>query len=144
MRKVKYFHTGRKKQPFGFSSLQFDTEMDCGYIEDYFKRGFTTDEILHLLADSYGTVLSKRTRERILSKKPLWCRKNKSNGAKVVTFTEQHPETSGQSHGYRSMHQKCWLHGTVTDEELLIKSSFLALDPVLLSSNNTGRITDTL
>lgn len=51
--------------------------MDCEYIEDYFKRGFTTHEILNLLADSHGIILSKL--ERILSKKQLWRRKNKTN-----------------------------------------------------------------
>ena len=92
-------------------------EMDCEYIEDFFKRGFTTDEILTLLAESHGIVLSKRTLERILSKKQLWRRKNKTDVAEVATFIEQQLETSGQCHGYRWMHQKCWLHGIVTDRE---------------------------
>lgn len=35
--------------------------MDCEYIEHYFKCGFTTNEILHLLA------VSKLTFERIFS-----------------------------------------------------------------------------
>ncbi|KAF3833149.1 hypothetical protein F7725_026814, partial [Dissostichus mawsoni] len=74
--------------------------MDCEYIEDYFKL-----------------VLSKRTLERILSKKQLWRRKNKTDVAEVATFIEQQLETSGQCHGYRWMHQKCWLHGIVTDRE---------------------------
>ena len=92
-------------------------EMDCEYIEDFFKRGFTTDEILTLLAESHGIVLSKRTLERILSKKQLWRRKNKTDVAELATFIEQQLETSGQCHGYRWMHQKCWLHGIVTDRE---------------------------
>ena len=87
--------------------------MDCEYIEDYFKRGFTTDEILNLLADSRG--LSKRTLESILSKKQLSHPKNKTDVAEVATFIEQQLETSGQCHGYRWLHQKCWLHGIVTD-----------------------------
>ena len=70
-------------------------EMDCEYIEDFFKRGFTTDEILTLLAESHGIVLSKRTLERILSKKQLWRRKNKTDVAEVATFIEQQLETSG-------------------------------------------------
>lgn len=28
--------------------------------------------------------------------------------------TEQQLESSTQSHGYRGLHQKCWLHGIVT------------------------------
>lgn len=47
-------------------------EMDCEYIEYYFKHGFATDEILYLLADSHGIVLSTRNLERILSKKHLY------------------------------------------------------------------------
>lgn len=69
--------------------------MDCEYIEDYFKRGFTIDEILHLLAYSHGILLSKRTLERILNKKQLWRRKNKTAVAEVATFIEQQLETSG-------------------------------------------------
>lgn len=34
-------------------------EMDCEYIEQYFKCGFTTKEILNLLSVSHGIVLSK-------------------------------------------------------------------------------------
>ena len=46
-------------------------------------------------------LLSKRTLERILNKKYLWWRKNKTNVAEVATFIEQQLETSGQCHGYR-------------------------------------------
>ncbi|XP_062422189.1 uncharacterized protein LOC134102881 [Pungitius pungitius] len=91
--------------------------MEFQYIEDYFKRGFTTDEILQLLSSLHGIVLSKRTLERILNKKQLWRRKNKTDVAEVATFIEQQLETSGQCHGYRWMHQKCWLHGIITDRE---------------------------
>lgn len=62
-----------------------------------------------------GIILSKRTLERILNKKQLWLRKNKNDVAEVATFSEQQLETSGQCNGYRWMHQKCWLHGIVTD-----------------------------
>lgn len=86
-------------------------------IERYFKRGFTTNEILDLLAVSHGVVLSKRTLERFLSKKKLWRRKNKTDVAEVAAFIEQQLQTSGQCQGYRWMHQKCWLNGIVTDRE---------------------------
>lgn len=85
--------------------------MDCKHIEDYFKRGFTTNEILHLLADSHGIIISKHSLERILNKKQLWHRKSKTDVAEVATFIEQRLETSGQCH------QKCWLNGIVTDRE---------------------------
>lgn len=63
--------------------------MDCEYIEESFKRGFTTDEILYLLAVSHGIILSKRNLERILNEKKLWHRKNKTEVAVVAAFIEQ-------------------------------------------------------
>lgn len=91
--------------------------MDCGHIEEYFRRCFTNDEILSLLAELHGVVLSKRTLERILRKKQLWRRKNKTDDTDVAAFIQQQLETSGQSHGYRWMHQKCWQNGIITDRE---------------------------
>ncbi|ROJ57643.1 hypothetical protein DPX16_23842 [Anabarilius grahami] len=61
--------------------------------------------------------LSKRSLERILSKNKLWRRKNKTDVAEVAAFIEQQLQTSGQCHGYRWMHQKCWLNGIITDRE---------------------------
>ncbi|KAK0156578.1 hypothetical protein N1851_000010 [Merluccius polli] len=86
------------------------------YIEEYFRRGFTTNEMFDLLAVSHGVILSKRTLERCLSKKRFWRRKNKTDVVEVAAFIEQ-LETSGQCQGYRWMHQKCWLNGIVTDRE---------------------------
>ncbi|XDV17739.1 hypothetical protein PO909_023558, partial [Leuciscus waleckii] len=70
-----------------------------------------------LLAERHGIALSKRTLERILSKNKLWRRKNKTDVAEVAAFIEQQLQTSGQCHGYRWMHQKCWMNGLVTDRE---------------------------
>ncbi len=90
--------------------------INCEHIKEYFKRGFT-NKILALLAERHGIALSKRALERILSKNQLWRRKNKTDVAEVAAFIEQQLQTSGQSHGYRWMHQKCWLNGIVTDRE---------------------------
>ncbi|KAK0140895.1 hypothetical protein N1851_012509 [Merluccius polli] len=86
------------------------------YIEEYFRRGFTTNEMFDLLAVSHGVILSKRTLERCLSKKRFWRRKNKTDVVEVAAFIEQ-LESAGQCQGYRWMHQKCWLNGIVTDRE---------------------------
>ncbi|XP_027858982.1 uncharacterized protein LOC114135683 [Xiphophorus couchianus] len=91
--------------------------MDYKQIEEYFRCGLTNDEILALLAEVHGVILSKRTLERILNKKKLWRRKNKSDVSVVAAFIRQQLETSGQCHGYRWMHQKCWMNGIVTDRE---------------------------
>lgn len=79
--------------------------MDCEYIEQHFKRGFTTNEIFDLLAVSHGIILSKRTFERILNLRKLWRRKNKTDVADVATFIQRQLETSAQCHGYRWIHQ---------------------------------------
>lgn len=76
--------------------------MDCEYAEEHFKRSFTTDEILHLLAVSHGIVLSKRTLEKILNKKKLWRRRNKTDVVEAAALIEQQAETSAECH------QKCW------------------------------------
>ncbi|XP_030585163.1 uncharacterized protein LOC115780219 [Archocentrus centrarchus] len=86
-------------------------------IAKYFQRGFTNDEILALLAESHGIIISKRTLERILHKNRLWRRKNKTEVEEVAAFIQAQLENSGQSHGYRWMHQKCWMNGIVTDRE---------------------------
>ncbi|KAI2645776.1 Methylglyoxal synthase [Labeo rohita] len=91
--------------------------MDFKQIEQYFRRGLSNREILALLKEVHGIKISNRTLERILSKHQLWRRKNKTDEADVVAFIQQQLQTSGQSHGYRWMHQKCWLNGIITDRE---------------------------
>lgn len=48
--------------------LNFKTKIDCGYLQNFNKLGFTTDRILNLLAYSNGIVLSKPTLEQILNR----------------------------------------------------------------------------
>ncbi|KAJ0005815.1 hypothetical protein NQD34_015709 [Periophthalmus magnuspinnatus] len=108
--------------------------------EKYFRDGFTTNEILRLLEHSHGITVSKRTLERILSKRGLWRRKNKTNVAEVAAFIEQQLETSGQYHGYRWMHQKCWVNNIVTDRETVrILLRLLNSEGVDLRSRNRLR-----
>ena len=87
------------------------------HIEQYFQRRYTNDEILAVLAEVHGVVLSKRTLERILREKRLWRRKGKTDVAEVAAFIEAQLQTSGQCHGYRWMYQKCWINGIITDRE---------------------------
>ncbi len=86
-------------------------------IEDYFRRGFTNREIIILLEESHKIKLSFRTLERTLCRKQLWRRRNKTDEAEVARFIHQQLQTSGRQHGYRWMHQKCWLSGIITDRE---------------------------
>ncbi|XP_030196023.1 uncharacterized protein LOC115531109 [Gadus morhua] len=87
------------------------------HIEQYFQRRYTNDEILAVLAEVHGVVLSKRTLERILREKRLWRRKGKTDVAEVAAFIKAQLQTSGQCHGYRWMYQKCWINGIITDRE---------------------------
>ncbi|XP_057690895.1 uncharacterized protein LOC130920720 [Corythoichthys intestinalis] len=86
-------------------------------IEDLFRRGFTNSEILVVLEESHHIKLSLRTLERMLRKKKLWRRRNKTDEMEVANFIEHQLQTSGKQHGYRWMHQKCWLSGIITDRE---------------------------
>lgn len=86
-------------------------------IEGYFHRGFTNKEILALLDESHNITISLRTLERILSKNQLWRRKNKTDEAEVASFIQHQLQMSGKQHGYRWMHQKCWMAGIITDRE---------------------------
>lgn len=86
-------------------------------IEDYFRRGFTNREILVVLEESHDIKLSLRTLERKLQKNQLWRRRNKTDEAEVASFIHQQLQTSGKQHGYRWMHQKCWMAGIITDRE---------------------------
>ena len=86
-------------------------------IEDYFRRGFANREILTLLEEVHDIKLSLRTLERKLQRNQLWRRRNKTDEAEVASFISQQLQTSGQQHGYRWMHQKCWMAGLITDRE---------------------------
>uniref|UniRef100_A0A0F8C524 Integrase core domain-containing protein n=1 Tax=Larimichthys crocea TaxID=215358 RepID=A0A0F8C524_LARCR len=78
---------------------------------------YSNDEILAALAEEHGIVLSRRTLERTMQRKGLWRRKDKTDVAQVSAFIEAQLQNSGQCHGYRWMHQKCWMNGMVTDRE---------------------------
>ncbi|XP_038592769.1 uncharacterized protein LOC119916876 [Micropterus salmoides] len=86
-------------------------------IENYFRRGFTNHEILVVLEESHDIKLSLWTLERKLQKNQLWRRKNKTDEVEVASSIDQQLQTSGKQHGYRWMHQKCWMAGIITDRE---------------------------
>ncbi|XP_054890492.1 uncharacterized protein LOC129371933 [Poeciliopsis prolifica] len=97
-------------------------------IEQYFRSGFTNLEILGVLEETHNVKLSLRTLERRLQKKRLWRRKNKTDVAEVASFIEHQLQGSGRQHGYRWMHQKCWMAGIVTDRET-VRLLMRLLDP---------------
>ena len=86
-------------------------------IEGYFRRGFTQSEIRTLLDEEHGIEISLRTLQRTLARNQLWRRRNKTDVVEVAEFIHQQLQMSGQQHGYRWMHQKCWIAGIITDRE---------------------------
>ncbi|KAA0721248.1 hypothetical protein E1301_Tti018145 [Triplophysa tibetana] len=108
-------------------------------IEDYFRCGFTNREILILLEESHNIKLSLRTLERTLQRNRLWRRRNKTDVAEVAYFIHQQLQTSGRQHGYRWMHQKCWMYGIITDRET-VRQLMRLLDGQGVDLRSRGRL----
>ncbi|KAF7641202.1 hypothetical protein LDENG_00289350 [Lucifuga dentata] len=69
-----------------------------------------------MLEESHNIKMNFRSLERTLCKNHLWRRINKTDESEVASFIQQ-LQTSGRQHGYRWMHQKCWMAGIITDRE---------------------------
>lgn len=108
-------------------------------IEYYFRCGFTNREILLLLDESHNIKLSLRTLERTLRRNRLWRRRNKADVAEVAYFIHQQLQTSGRQHGYRWMHQKCWMSGIITDRET-VRQLMRLLDGQGVDLRSRGRL----
>lgn len=120
---------------------RLDSKMDAkSIIEGYFRKGFTNTEILLLLQESHNIRMSLRSLERTLSKNHLWRRKNKTDDLEVACFLQQQLQTSGRQHGYRWMHQKCWMAGIITDRETVrLLLTLMDSDGVSLRASNRLR-----
>ena len=98
-------------------------------IKDYFRHGFSYDEIIALLERSHAINISIRQLHRVLRKSDLFRRKHKSPLNVVMDFVDNEiTNTSGNCFGYRSMHQKIRLNGLTTDRET-VRLVLKALDP---------------
>lgn len=76
-------------------------------IKTYFQLGFSNKEILALLANFDGNIISSSTLKRKLKSLGLFKRKNHSNLLDVACFILRQLNVSGALHGYRWMHLKC-------------------------------------
>ena len=75
-------------------------------IVKYFRLGMKYTEILMYLASLHGIQLSLRQLKRIVAKRGLFRRKNYSSTDEVVEAIERELNSSGNSIGYRAMHQR--------------------------------------
>ena len=75
-------------------------------IATYFNLGLSYSEILAFLSCSHGVALSLRQLKRVLKSKGLCRRKNYSSLQKVVNAVKKEISGSGNSIGYRQMHQR--------------------------------------
>ena len=93
-------------------------------IHQYFHFDLQYQEIVNVLLLHHGIVMSTRQLKRHLKKLRLTRRNNFSCEQSVFDFVYNQLEKSGQSHGYRWMHQKCKLNGFKVKREdirLLLK-----------------------
>ena len=75
-------------------------------IVKYFRLRMKYTEILMYLASLHGIQLSLRQLKRIVAKPGLFRRKNYSSTDEVVEAIERELNSSGNSIGYRAMHQR--------------------------------------
>ena len=81
-----------------------------------FNLGLSYGKILAFLSCSHGVALSLRQLKRVLKSKGLCRRKNYSSLQEVVHAVKKEISGSGNSIGYRQMHQRL-----ITDQCLLVK-----------------------
>lgn len=109
------------------------------FIGLYFMLGLSYKDILATLASENGIIISLRHLKRILQGKNLYRRKSYSDIADVVSFIANQLENSGQLHGYRWMHAKCFVHNmNVRKEDVRLILS--AIDAVGCMSRRSKRL----
>ena len=96
-------------------------------IEWYFKCGFGFYEILFFL-NCHGINKSLRSLHRVLRRKKLSRKKEKSDLHEVLHLIQRELAGSGNNVGYRSMHQRVIAHGLKIDRES-VRLGLKALDP---------------
>ena len=109
------------------SLLQSSADKD-DLIEWYFKRGFGYNEILLFLLNCHGIHMSLRSLHRVLRRKNLSRKKEKSGLHQVLHFIQRELAGSGNNVGYHSMHQRVIAHGLKIDRES-VRLGLKALDP---------------
>lgn len=102
-------------------------------IRIYFRLGLSNKEILAILAQGFGIVISIRTLKRITHNLQLYRRNNQSDILDVAQFVLKECEGPGQHVGYRWLHAKCIEQGfTVTQDTVRILQSLIDPEGVSL------------
>lgn len=105
----------------------------------YFSLGFTNNEILVLLAQKHGIVISIRTLKRRMKLLKLFRRKEKSDIIDVALYITKQCRETGRDHGYRWMHRKCISEGFVVSQHI-VRCLLLIIDPLGVSNRRKRRL----
>ena len=110
-------------------------------ITTYFNLGFTYNEILAFLLLSHGIKLSLSQLKRVLKSRRLRRRKNASRITEVINAVEEELGGSGNSIGYRQMHQRILVDHSLVVARETVRIILKTLDPegVLLRSRHRFR-----
>ena len=98
-------------------------------IVKYFRLGMKYTEILMYLASLHDIQLSLRQLKRIVAKRGLFRRKNYSSTDEVVEAIERELNSSGNSIGYRAMHQRLQTDNGLVVRRDAVRRVLRVLDP---------------
>ena len=105
----------------------------------YFHLGLSQREIMLVLSQRHGIVVSLRHLHRILKANSLFRYKNYSEIEEVIRFLRLQLQGSGNQHGYRIMHQKCKDFGLNVRKEM-VRHILSLLHPEGVNSRRTRRL----
>ena len=110
-------------------------------ITTYFNIGFTYNEILAFLLLSHGIKLSLSELKRVLKSRRLRRRENASRITEVINAVGEELRGSGNSIGYRQMHQRVLVDHSLVVARETVRIILKTLDPegVLLRSRHRFR-----
>ena len=97
-------------------------------IQFYFKLDLRHGDILQLLSNVDGIVVSMRTLRRILKSMGLYRRKNESDPLEVASFLIDQLGGHGRLHGYKFHHLNCIQAGYVVTQST-VRHLIKFLDP---------------
>lgn len=109
-------------------------------IEQYFRLGLQQSEILLFLVLKHGIVLSIRQLKRILARKGLRRRKDKSDLETVLSVMEEELKGSGSVIGYRRMWQKLITEHHLVVSKETVRHALRVLDPIAVNDRLKHRL----
>lgn len=109
------------------------------YLKLYYQLGFNNMEILSMLAQVHGVIISISTLKRKLKSAGLFRRKRHSDILDVASYILDQLNGSGALHGYRWMHLKCTQAGLRVPRDTVLGLMQL-LDPEGIKSRQRRRL----